>query len=62
MDSDSVPIIELKSSAYLQLIKRICGIKTNNEPIFKEFDVFFGEIDILNTTRHIKIKENLRDK
>ena len=62
MDSDSVPIIELKSSGYLQLIKRICGTETNNESMFKEFDVFFGEIDILNTTRHIKIKENLRDK
>ena len=41
-DSESVPILVLKTSERLQLIKRICRIETNSETFFSEFhDSFY---------------------
>ena len=40
VDSDSAPILELKTSERLQLIKRICGIETNSETFFSNFMIF----------------------
>ena len=53
VDSDSVPILGLKTSEHLQLIKRICSIETNGETIFSEFHDCFGEIGTL-------VKDNVK--
>ena len=60
VDSDSVPILRLKTSEHLQLIKRICRVKTNGEIFFLEFHDCFGEIETLNTTHHIEVKHNVK--
>ena len=60
VDSDSVPILGLKTSKHLQLIKRICRIETNKEMFFSEFHDCFGEIGTLNTTHHIEVKDNVK--
>ena len=60
VDSDSVPILGLKTSEHLQLIKRICRIETNGETFFPEFHDCFGEIGTLNTTHHIEVKGNVK--
>ena len=60
VDSDSVPILGLKTSEHLQLIKRICRIETNSETFFSEFHDCFGEMGTLNTTHHIEVKENVK--
>ena len=60
VDSDSVPIIGLKTSRHLQLIKRICRIERNSETFFSEFHDCFGEIGTLDTTHHIEIKDNVK--
>ena len=60
VDSDSVPILRLKRSKHLQLIKRICRIETNSETLFSEFHDCFGEIGTLNTTHHIEVKSNVK--
>ena len=59
-DSDSVPILGLKTSEHLQLIKRICRIETNSETFFSEFHDCFGEIGTLNITHHIEVKDNVK--
>ena len=59
-DSDSVPILGLKTSEHLQLIKRICRIETNSETFFSEFHDCLGEIGILNITHHIEVKDNVK--
>ena len=60
VDSDSVPILRLKTSEHLQLIKRICRIETNTETFFSKFHDCFGEIGTLNTTHHIEVKDNIK--
>ena len=60
VDSDSAPILGLKTSKHLQLIKRICRIETNKEMFFSEFHDCFGEIGTLNTTHHIEVKDNVK--
>ena len=60
VDWDSVPFLGLKTSKHLQLIKRICQIETNSEMFFSEFHNCFGEIETLNTTHHIEIKDNVK--
>ena len=50
---DSVPILELKTSEHLQLIKIICVTETNNKLFFSKFYDCFGDIETLNTT-HIE--------
>ena len=60
VDSDSVPILGLKTNKHLQLIKRICWIETNSETFFSEFHDCFGEIGTLNATHHIEIKDNVK--
>ena len=60
VDSDSVPILGLKTSEHLQLIKRICRTETNSERFFSEFHDCFGEIGTLNTTHHIEVKDNVK--
>ena len=60
VDSDSVPVLGLKASEHLQLIKRICRIETNGEMFFSEFHDCFGEIGTLNTTHHIEVKDNVK--
>ena len=60
VDSDSAPILGLKTSKHLQLIKRICRIETNKEMFFSEFHDCFGEIGTLNTTNHIEVKDNVK--
>ena len=57
---DSVPILGLKTSEHLQLIKRIFRIQTNGETFFSEFHDCFGEIGTLNTTHHIEVKHNVK--
>ena len=47
VDSDSVPILGLKTSKHLQLIKRICRIETNSKMFFSEFHDCFGEMLII---------------
>ena len=59
VDSESEPILWLKTSEHLQLIKRICRIETNGETFFSEFHDCFGEIGTLNTTHHIEVKGNV---
>ena len=59
-DSDFLPILGLKTSEHLQLIKRICRIETNSETFFSEFHDSFGEILTLNTTHHIEVKGNIK--
>ena len=44
VDSDSLPILGLKTSKHLQPIKRICRIETNSEMLFSEFHDCFGQI------------------
>ena len=60
VDSDSVPIFGLKISEHLQLIKRVCRSKTNNETFFSGFHDCFGKIGALHTTHHIKVKVNVK--
>ena len=60
LDSDYVPILGLKTSEHLQLIKRVCRIKTNNETFFSGFHDCFGEIGALHTPHHIKVKVNVK--
>ena len=60
VDSDSIPILGLKTNEHLQLIKRICQIETNSEKFFSEFHDCFGEIGTLNTTHHIEVKDNVK--
>ena len=59
-DSDPVPILGLKTSEHLQLVKRICRIETNSEMFFSELHDCFGEIGTLNTTDHIEVKDNVK--
>ena len=49
VDSDSVPILRLKTRQDLQLIQRICRIEINCEIFFSEFHNCFGEIGTLNS-------------
>ena len=60
VDSDSVPILGLKTSKHLQLIKRIFRIETNSETFFSEFHDCFGGIGTLNMTHHIEVKDNVK--
>ena len=60
VDTDSVPILGVKTIENSKLIKRICRIETNSETFFSEFRDFFGEIGTLNTTYHIEVKDNVR--
>ena len=57
VDSDSVPILGLKTSEHLQLTKRISKLETNSETFFSEFHDCFGEIGTLNTIHHIEVKD-----
>ena len=57
VDSDSVPILGLKTSKHSQLIKRICQVEANSETVFSEFHDCFREIGTLNTTHHIEVRE-----
>ena len=54
VESNSVPILGLKTSKHLQLIKRICRIETSIEMYC------FGEIGTLNTTHHTEVKDNVK--
>ena len=60
VDSDYVPILGLKISKHLQLIKRTCRIETNSEMFFSEFHNFLGEVGILNTANYIEVKDNVK--
>ena len=60
VDSDPVSIFRLKTRWHLQLIKRICGVETNNETFFSEFHDCFGEIGTLNTAYHTEVKGNVK--
>ena len=57
VDSGSVPIPRLKTSKHLQLIKRICRIKKNNEKFLSQSHDCFGDIGTLNTT---EVKDNVK--
>ena len=57
VDSESVPILELKKSEHLQLVKRICRTEKNNETFFSESHDSFGEIGTLNTN---EVKDNVK--
>ena len=56
LDSESVPILGLKTSEHFQLIKRICRTERNSETFFSEFHDCFGEIGTCNTIHHIEVK------
>ena len=56
-DSDSIPILGLKTNKHLQLIKRICRIQKNNEKSLSDSHDCFGEIGTLNTT---EVKDNVK--
>ena len=56
-NSGSVPILRLKTSEHLQLIKRICRTEKSNETFFSESHDCFGEIGTLNTT---EVKDNAK--
>ena len=60
VNSDVVPILGLKTSEHLQLIKRICRIETNNEKFLSQFHDCFEEIETLNTTNYIEVKKNVK--
>ena len=60
VDSDSVPILGLKTSEHLQLTKRISKLETNSETFFSEFHDCFGEIGTLNATYHIEVKDDVK--
>ena len=60
VDSDSVPILRLKASKHLQLIKRICRMRNVCENFSSKFHDCFGEIVTLNTTHHIEIKDSVK--
>ena len=60
VDSDSVPIVGLKTNEHLELIKRICRIETNSETLFSEFHDCFREIGTLNTTHQIEVIDNVK--
>ena len=57
VDSDSVPILGMKTREHLQLIKRICRIEKNNDTFFSESHDCFGEIGTLNIT---EVKDNVK--
>ena len=46
LDSDPVPILGLKKSEHLQLMKRIRRIETNNEKFISEFHVVLEKGDV----------------
>ena len=56
VDSGSAPILGLKISRHLQLIKGICRTEINSETFFSEFHDCFGEID----TDHVEVKDNVK--
>ena len=56
VDSGSAPILGLKISRHLQLIKGICRTEINSETFFLEFHDCFGEID----TDHVEVKDNVK--
>ena len=60
VDSDSVPILGLKSSEHLQLIKRICRMRNVCEHFSSKCHDCFGEIRTLNTSHHIEIKDSVK--
>ena len=57
VNSDSVPILGMKTREHLQLIKRICRIEKNNDTFFSESHDCFEEIGTLNTT---EVKDNVK--
>ena len=60
VDSDSLPVLRLKTSEHLQLIKRICRTETNSETFFSKFYDCFGETRTLNATHHFEVKDNVK--
>ena len=58
LDSDTVPILWLKTREYLKLKKKICRIETNSEIFFSKFHECFGEIGTLNN--HTEVKNNVK--
>ena len=58
VDTKSVPILRLELGENLKLIKRICCVESKENSFLYEFSDCFGEIETLNKTHHINIKES----
>ena len=58
VDTKSVPILGLESCENLKLIKSICSVESTESSFLSEFSDCFREIETLNKTHHIDIKEN----
>ena len=59
VESDSAPVLGLKTSENLLLVKRICRIETSNDTPFPKFHDCSGEIGILNVPHHIEVTKPL---
>ena len=59
VDSKSVFILGLSTSECLNMIKRIYTVNVSGGQSLFEFSDCFGEIETLNNTHHIEIKNNV---